>query len=237
MVEPTRAKKKKKRPAARRERKERRFIPQQTQTTKLAFGAGMVGALLLGAGVYAQWIRDPALSWAPYLVAAGAAVLGVAIWLGDTGALAVRVGDAGLAIEKGSEVVRLAWCDMERVYIEKGQLVARGEDLTLTLPVGAHRTAIAWVLAEGTRRVPDAMDVKRSAVEGLPEPKEGDGDVLTIDAVQVAGRHCASSDKPIAFEPDARLCPTCGEVYHKDHVPQTCVTCGATVGERAFRAA
>ena len=43
---------KKKKKAAQRERSERRFEPGQTQTNKLAFIGGMVGALGLGAGVY-----------------------------------------------------------------------------------------------------------------------------------------------------------------------------------------
>lgn len=223
-----------KKKAAKRERTERRFEPEQTQTTKLAFGAGMLGALALGAGVYAQWIRDTPLPYGPYIVAGGALVLGAALWFGDTGAVPVRVGDAGVAIEKGNEIARVAWCDMERVYVEKGELIVRGDELTLTLPLGAHARAVARVLSEGTRRVPDAMDVKRSALDKLPEPRDEDGQIVPMEAVQVAGRHCAASDKPIAFERDARLCPNCAQVYHKDHVPKKCVTCDSELGDKAI---
>ena len=234
MAEAARTTKKKKKKGVKRERHERRFVPEQTQTTKLAFAGGMVGALALGAGVYGQWVRDPSLDYAPYIIAAGAAALGVALLVGDTGALPVRVGDAGVAIERGTEIVRVAWCDIERVVVEKSRLVARAPDITLSIPIAAHRAAVAWILSEGTRRIPDAMDVKRRELEGLPEPKESDGEVVTIDSLQVTGRHCAASDKVISFERDARLCPTCAQVYHKDHVPKTCVSCGADLGERAY---
>ncbi|HEX6765699.1 MAG TPA: hypothetical protein VF103_09485, partial [Polyangiaceae bacterium] len=79
-------------------------------------------------------------------------------------------------------------------------------------------------------------DVKRNAVAGLPEPSENDGEVLTMEPLQVAGRHCASSGRPISFERDARLCPQCCQVYLKDEVPKKCVTCEAELGEKAVRA-
>jgi hypothetical protein len=31
----------------------------------------------------------------------------------------------------------------------------------------------------------------------------------------------------IAFEPDARVCPRCERIYHRDHVPDTCACGGA----------
>ena len=234
MVEKKTGKKKKK--AAQRERNERRFEPEQTQTNKLAFIGGMIGALGLGAGVYAQWIQDPPLGFASWLVAGGAAVLGGALWFGDSGTVPVRVGDAGLAIDKGSELSRLAWCDIERIYTDKSDLVIRGDEVTLTLPLKAHAKAAAWVLSEAARRVPTVLDVHRKLADELPKPKESDGEVLRIDSLQVAGRNCASSDRPIAFERDARLCPNCAQVYHKDSVPKKCVTCDSELGARAMKA-
>jgi hypothetical protein len=220
----------------RRERNERRFAPEQTQTNKLAVIGGMIGALGLGAGVYAQWIQDPPLGFASWLVAGGAVVLGGALWFGDSGAVPVRVGDAGLAIEKGSEVWRLAWCDIERIYSEKFELVVKGDELSFTLPLKAHSKAAAWVLSEAARRVPKVLDVHRKLADELPKPKDSDGSVVKIDSLQVAGRNCAASDRPIAFERDARLCPNCAQVYHKDAVPKKCVTCESELGDRAMKA-
>jgi hypothetical protein len=215
-------------------RKERRFQPEPTYASRLSIGGGMAGALGLGAGVYSQWISENPRAIAPYLFGAGAVVLGAALWFGDAGALPQRVGDAGIAIEKGNELMRLPWCDIERVSSERGELIAKGKELTLSIPIAAHRLAVAWILSEGTKRVPEAMDVKRSSVEALPEIKDADGEFVTIEGLQITGRHCAASDKPISFERDARLCPVCGQVYLKDQVPKKCVTCENELGARAI---
>jgi len=224
----------KKQAQAKRIRKERRFLPEPTYASRASIGGGMLGALVLGAGVYSQWLSDNPRAIAPYLFGVGAIGLGAALWFGDAGALPLRVGDAGIAIEKGTEVVRLAWCDLERVFSERGELVAKGKELTLRIPIAAHRTAVAWILSEGTKRMPAVMDVKRQSLAELPEPKENDGEFVVIDGLQVAGRHCAASGKPVSFERDARLCPNCGQVYLKDQVPAKCVTCDAVLGSRAL---
>jgi hypothetical protein len=234
MAEPSRKKTKKKK--ATRQRKERRFVPESTQGGKLVAIVGMVGAAIGGAGVYAQWIRDEPLSYGPYLVAVGFVLLGVALWFADAGLLPVRVGDAGVALEKGDDLVRLAWCDMERIFVEKDKLVLSGEELSLDVPLRSHPKAVAWILSEAAHRVPDAMDVKRSVVDSLPEPKDSDGDLLTIESVQVTGRHCKECGKVVSFEREARLCPTCAEVYHQSHLPKKCATCGNEIAGRAFKA-
>ncbi|HWZ91088.1 MAG TPA: hypothetical protein VNW92_19640 [Polyangiaceae bacterium] len=225
---------KKKAAQAKRVRKERRFMPEPTYASRASIAGGMVGALGLGAGVYSQWVSENPRAIAPYLFGLGACVLGAALWFGDAGALPLRVGDAGLAIEKGSELTRLAWCDITRVFTERGELVAQGKELTLRIPVAAHRTAVAWILSEGTKRVPAAMDVKRASLVGLPELKDNDGEFVVIEGLQIAGRHCAASGKPISFERDARLCPVCGQVYLKDQVPKKCVTCEQELGSKAL---
>jgi hypothetical protein len=218
---------------AKRVRKERRFLPEPTYASRASIGGGMLAALVLGAGVYSQWLSDNPRAIAPYLVGVGAVSLGAALWFGDAGALPVRVGDAGIAIEKGNDLVRLAWCDIERVFTERSDLVAKSKELTLRIPIAAHRVAVAWILSEGTKRVPAIMDVKRQSLAALPEPKDTDGEFVVIEGLQVAGRHCAASGKPVAFERDARLCPNCGQVYLSDQVPAKCVTCEAVLGAKA----
>lgn len=216
-------------------RKERRFAPSQTQTSTIAAVGGMAGALALGAGVYATWIREPRLDWSQYLVAGGALALGGALWFSDVNADPLRVGDAGVAVEKGDELVRIAWCDLTRVYVDAGDLVLDSEDVTLKLPIAPNRAAVAWILKEGITRVPDVMDVKTRDSEGLPEPKDGDGELVKMENLQVAGKSCKASGKSIALEKDARLCPTCAEVYHKDSVPKKCATCGDDIAARAYQ--
>lgn len=224
----------KKKKKTKRERKERRFIPEQTYSSGAAVGAGMLGALALGAGVWGQWISEVPHNFAPFLFGGGAVVLGAALWFGDAGAVPVRIGDAGIALERGAELTRLSWCDLETVQVSGKQLLVKGKELSFSIPIAAQPKAVAWILAEGTRRVPDAMNVKKSDLEGLPEPKELDGELVPLEGVQVAGRHCAASGKPIAFERDARLCPNCAQVYAKDSVPKQCVTCKRELGSAAI---
>jgi hypothetical protein len=225
---------KKKKKSAKRERKERRFSPEQTYSSGAAVAAGMLGALAAGAGVWGQWISETPHGYAPYLFGGGAIALGASLWFGDAGAVPVRVGDAGIALERGTELTRLAWCDIETIEVAGKQLLAKGKSLTFTIPVAAQPRAVAWILAEGTKRVPDAMNVKKSDLTGLPEPRDLDGELVPLEGVQVAGRHCAATDKPIAFERDARLCPNCAQVYLKDNVPKKCLTCERELGSAAL---
>ena len=77
---------------------------------------------------------------------------------------------------------------------------------------------------------PDPLTELRAAVVSAAAGLDGDaGEKLTLEPPQVAGQHCKQSDKLIAFEKDGRLCGRCGEVYHKDSVPQRCLTCDAAL--------
>ena len=228
-------KKKDKSKKPKRVRKERRFVVQQTQSSRLSAGAGMAGALALGAGVYAQWIREPPLGYAQYLVAGGALTLGAALWFSDSGGDPVRIGDAGIAIEKRGELTRVPWCDLKRVFMKSGKLVLETEEQSLEIPVAPHKAAVSLLLKELVSRLPDALDVKQSEIKDLPEPKESDGELVPVENLQVAGKVCAASDTPISFERDARLCPNCAQVYHKDHVPKKCVTCSEELAARAYQ--
>ena len=64
----------------------------------------------------------------------------------------------------------------------------------------------------------------------LPEVRASAGESLPLEPPQVVGKHCASSGKVIAYEPDARVCPRCERVYHKVSVPDAC-ECGASLKE------
>ena len=212
--------------------KERRFAPDATTTTGTAFLVGAAGSLALGAGVYAVWIAESPMQHGSVLVGVGAALFVMALWLGQNWASPVRIGDIGVAIERSHEVVRLRWCDLERVKVEQNNLVALGKDgTTIVIPLKAHPVAAAWLLREVVRRVPDVMDVKSSIVDSLPKPEPNDGEQLPVEEVQVTGRKCAASGQPITLEKDARICLTCAQVYHRDHAPKKCLTCGAVLGE------
>jgi len=224
----------KKKKKAKRERQERRFSPAQTYSSGAAVACGMLGALALGAGVWGQWLSEVPHSYSPFLFGGGAVALGASLWFGDAGAVPVRLGDAGIALERGTELTRIAWCDLETIEMNGKQLAVKGKSAGFSIPVAAQPLAVAWIMAEGTRRVPNAMNVKKSDLAGLPEPKELDGEMVPLEGVQVAGKHCAATGKPIAFERDARLCPNCAQVYLKDAVPKKCLTCERDLGSAAI---
>lgn len=228
------AEKKKRKPA--RERTERRFIPEATHTSRFAAGLGMLGSLALGAGTYGAWMKETPVSFAPALVTAGAIGLGAGLWLGSASTFPVRVGDAGVAIERGSEITRLLWCDIQELKIQGGDLIAKSESLTLAIPIGAHPRAVSFIIAEAERRLPKIVKVSESEKRAIPAPSVPGGEEVPVSGDQVAGRRCAATQKIISFERDARLCPNCAQVYHKDNVPQTCVTCSNELAGRTAQA-
>jgi hypothetical protein len=134
------------------------------------------------------------------------------------------VGDSGIAVEKSpAEIERVGWYEVTRVLLSDGVLTFQASGTSASIAVAVHRDAAARALAEARERIPEKVDV-----EGDIGPLDRDaGDVIILEPPQVAGLHCKSSDKLIAFEKDARLCGRCGEVYHKDGAPRRCVTCDA----------
>jgi len=223
-------------------RKERRFEPTASATAWITVLGMSIGAVLLGAGVYGEWLRgpirqalkgavDPEMAqphpYAAYLLVASALLLGVVGLLGPRTAKPIRVGDAGLGIEKdGDEIERLEWRDVSRILADNDALTFQGPGTVVSIPLKQHAQAAARALAEAKTRIPKKLeDVDTAAV---PKPEAGAGEVRPLEAAQLAGARCRASDELIAFEKDARLCGRCGEVYHKAHVPDACLTCEAS---------
>jgi hypothetical protein len=190
----------------------------------------------MGAGFYGQFLRAATaqpLAFLPWLLGAGCVLEGAAVWLGTSGAPRLRVGDAGIGVEKDGPRY-IPWYALERLaYREESRsIVAEGKDesgapFTVTLPVQAYPQGAAWAVREARTRVPAVVSVPEGAVA---EALESAGAVAPLGPVQVVGRRCATSGKIIAFEPDARVCPRCERVYHKDTMPPACV-CGYAFAE------
>jgi hypothetical protein len=221
-------------------RQERRFEPRPAARPVVVQLVGGAGAVLLGAGAWAQFghqlmeSASPPYSFAPALIAGGAVLFGVAVWLGTSGEAVLRVGSGGVGYEKAKEVVRMPWHAIERIVWDpdKRELAVSGANEmggreTLTLPAKVHPAALGWIVQEARARVPDVVDVPDEAA-GLPEARPNDGELLAMDAVQVVGKRCAQTGRIIAYEPDARVCPKCERVYYKLDVPETCA-CGASL--------
>jgi len=231
------AKKKSSKP---RERTERRFVPRSTANPKIVYLIGAVGAVVLGAGVWAQFgnamrkTQLEPLAWAPWVLAAGAVLVGVAIWIGTSTDAAIRVGVAGIAEER-NPMRRIPWWRVEDVSGDADIVAVHGKDeagndQTITVSRRALPDAIPWVVREARDRAPEQVEITSAALKVIGKPSKSAGEIVPCPPLQIVGRRCADSDKVISYEPDARVCPRCERVYHKDHLPKSCV-CGQSLAD------
>ena len=221
-----------------RERREQRFEPHTNTSPTIVYVLGALGALAMGAGTWGEFgnlIRDTApepLKFAPYLLAAGAVLVGIAIWIGTSGEPPLRVGDGGIAVERAG-VRRMPWYAVERVAWVDNAVQVKGKDdvgnaMNVVASLDSHGQAAAWIVKEARERVPSVVDLPDDV--RLPDVRASAGRTLALEPVQVVGKHCAASGKVIAYEPDARICRRCERVYHKATLPESCA-CGASLAE------
>lgn len=228
-------KKDKKRSGARRQ--ERRFVSQSTTSPTVVRLAGALSALLLGAGVWGyfygkSFTEDDKLKAIPsYLIAAGAVLMGITIWIGTSSEPPLRVGAPGIAMEKG-EVRRMPWWAVSKITFDSGALalVIKGKDeanveWTFKVPLKSHAEAVGWILREALDRIPRRVDIPDETLEKMPAAGEYAGLKIDLEPLQVVGKRCAVTGKTISYEPDARVCPQCERVYTKNAVPKKC-KCG-----------
>src|SRR5205085_8425900 len=142
------------------------------------------------------------------LIAGGAVLMGATIWLGTSSESPVRVGDPGIAVEKG-EVRRMPWWAVERITWQPGEraLLLTGKDeehrsWTFKVPVGSHPEAVARILEEARRRIRKKVDIEKGVLKQLPIAHEHSGQRLELEPLQVVGKKCAASGKLISYEPD-----------------------------------
>jgi hypothetical protein len=223
-----------------RERTERRFLPRATANPRLVQGIGALGAMLLGAGVWGQFgnairkVEIEPLQWAPWLLAAGAVLVGVAIWIGTSTDAAVRVGIAGIAEER-NETRRMPWWRVEDVSGDATMIVVRGTDeagvdWSVRFTQKGTPGALPWVVKEARERAEERVELSDDVIAAIGKPSKDAGEVVSCPPLQVVGMRCSESDTIISYEPDARVCPRCERVYHKDHVPKRC-ECGASLAD------
>ncbi len=212
-------------------RHERRFEAQPTTRTRWAVAGVWLSGLVLGAGVSGQWGASMPVAFAPWLLVFGAVLLAIAAGSGSRDTIAVRVGDAGLALERtGHPLARLEWCEIRSITVKDGALVVTGLT-TLKFPMVPYTKAVAWVVREAKSRRPTIVEIAEPQLSSLPQANDADGTVLDVEMAQVTGKRCRASGKLITFERDARLCARCGEVYHRDDIPADCLTCEAPLSD------
>lgn len=219
---------------------ERRFTPQSPYNPWLVRGIGALGAMGLGAGSWAysyahSFEGDEKLKPLPaYIIAGGAILAGVGIWLGTSSDAVIRVGAPGIGMEKG-DVRRMPWWAVSQVQWDGSNeaVVIVGHDeagtpWTFKVPLKSNPEALAWILKEAEARIPKKVKVPESVQESLPKAHLHAGTRIDLEPLQVVGRRCAASDKAISYEPDARVCEQCERVYFKRNVPKKC-KCGANL--------
>jgi hypothetical protein len=237
-------KKKKAKKVAGPKRYERRFVPIASTNPWIVRILGAVGGLVIGAGLYGYFYAtgeghafhaaeagDRIGQIPSYLIAGGAVLMGATIWLGTSSEAPVRVGDPGIALEKG-EVRRMPWWGVERITWQPGEraLVVTGQDethrsWTFRVPVNSHPEAVARIVEEARRRIRKKVDIEKGVLKQMPTAHDHAGQRLELEPLQVVGKKCAASGKIISYEPDARVCAQCERVYFKRSVPNKC-KCG-----------
>jgi hypothetical protein len=213
--------------------KETRYLAEWNRPDWVVMGTSIGAGLLLGTGCYATWLQDPAPEYGNFLLLGGLVVGAVFAFRVTSAAMAVLVGDAGVAIERGGEVSRLLWSELQSVRYEAGHLVLVGAQTTLRLPSQSHTRAIRAVLAEAAERLPKVLDVPAKLADELPKVSGEHPKPEPVAALQIAGKRCQVTNQILTFERDARLCPVCTSVYHREHVPAVCVTCEHPLGKAA----
>jgi hypothetical protein len=206
---------------------ERRFTAEATSQSNYQALIGGIGAAALGAGAYAAWMHDVPMAAAPYLFGAGALGVVAAMVMGSADSMPVRVGDAGVAVERGSaQPERIAWYEIEKISLEgNDRIVVEGASKRIVAAASSHAQAAAWILKEASSRIPKRITVEAGRREELARAASDHSEMVTIEPMQVTGRRCKASGTIISFERDARTCGNCGEVYDRKHVPAKCLTC------------
>lgn len=207
---------------------ERRFTAEPTGRANFQALIGGLGVAALGAGTYATWMHDSPMPIAPYLFGGGTLAVVIASVMGSADGMPIRVGDVGVAVERGgAQPDRVAWYEVESIALEGDAIVVKAGNKRVVAPLAHHAPAAAWILKEGLERIPKRVTVPADRTADLTRAADEHGSVVTIEPLQVAGRRCKASDTIISFERDARTCTRCGEVYDKKHVPEKCLTCEA----------
>jgi hypothetical protein len=215
--------------------KERRFEAEPGPRANLQALIGGLGVTALGAATYATWMHDAPMEIGPYLFGAGIVGVIAATMMGADDGMPIRVGDAGVAIERGgSQPERIGWYEIDKVSLEPGdRIVVEAGKRRIVAAKEHHAGAAGWILKEALARIPKRVTVPTDQQPAILAGTDDHGKMLPIEKMQLAGRRCKASNVVISFERDARPCPRCGEVYEKKHVPEKCLTCEAPMGKPA----
>jgi hypothetical protein len=219
--------------------KERRFEAEPGSRANFQALIGGLGATAIGAATYATWGHDVPMEVGPYLFGVGILGIIASSLMGESDGVPIRVGDAGVAVERGgSQPERIPWYEVNQITLEgSDRIVVEAANKRIVASLGHHAGAAGWILKEATARIPKRVKVPAEQTPAILAGTDDHGKTLAIEKMQLAGRRCKASNAIISFERDARACKRCGEVYEKKHVPEKCLTCEAPMGESSAAAA
>lgn len=206
-------------------RRERRFAPKLSGGALLSVLVASLGFVAAGAGVFGQFLREGGPHpYAIYLLIGGGVVAVAGVMLGQKPAQPVRAGDAGVAVENADgSVTRLGWHELDRVRLEKGVLLfagSAGKNVAIDTTVFPDAGSVA--LEELRKR---RADLATDITEKIEPSGAIAASWVDVEPLQLAGERCKASGKVISLEKDGRSCARCGEVYHRESVPERCLTC------------
>lgn len=228
-------------PPASGERVEWLYFPDGGSASKLGLALGMLGSAALGAGVYGAWLAPHPVAAAWPLLVGGLVAVVAAKLFSPRQAPPVRVGELGVIVGDPAEAERLPWYALSAVRIVGDDLRLESSTGPVVLPLAAHASAAARIVAEASQRIGARVDISPKAHERLPRLTEAAGQRVPAARLQLAGQRCAASGTSITFESDARLCANCAALYHARHVPAACLHCEQALpveaGPAASRAA
>ncbi len=211
---------------------ESRYEPQATLGGVIAVVMMSLGGVALGAGLWAMLLLEPgrpAATYGPYGAALGALLL-VGFLLARRDGKVLRVGELGVAVEADGKLARTAWFEVHRLSMSNAALRLTTDRQPLQIPLRTQRAAAARIVAEALKRIPKRVELEDDDLARIGEPGE-EGEQLSVDPPQVAGRRCRSSDQTLTFEKDVRMCGRCGALYHCDSVPRRCSECASKLGK------
>jgi hypothetical protein len=186
-----------------------------------------LGAVALGAGIYAQWFWATAESpaYAPWLLAAGVILVVLYAFYAPGHVDAIVVGDLGVGTELDGRVTRTAWYQLERLRLAHGALVVETAGKPIQVPMRDHPEAARRIVAEARRRIPDRVELADEEIAELGPPSEDAGEVHPAAPPQITDLICRASEEPLTIEKDVRMCARCGVFYHRKSVPRRCLEC------------
>ncbi len=211
---------------------ERRFLPEG-RLSPLAWVVAIAGCIIMGFGIYGIWIASYDVPSAPWFMLGGIVTIIIALIVARLQRRVVHVGDAGVALLQRGRNVRIPWWQIETVSLSGKKLRVSGAEHTILLPYSEHGQAAAWILREADRRIPERVDKPDKKPKQLPRRDRAAGKKVPMHDIHVEGARCSFSDEPLEEEGVALLCPSCGALFHREHVPEKCTQCGRRLGDRA----